>query len=47
MYELAKNAQVQQKAYENIISVLQNHDGKLTYEAISEMKYLDKCIDGK
>lgn len=47
MYELAKNPHVQQKAYDDIISVLQNHDGKLTYEALSEMKYLDKCIDGK
>lgn len=47
MYELAKHHSVQQKVYEEIVNVLQNHDGKLTYESLSEMKYLDKCIDGK
>lgn len=46
MYELAKYPDVQQKAYEEITAVLKNHDGKLTYDAISDMKYVGNCIDG-
>jgi hypothetical protein len=27
--------------------VLQKHDGKLTYEGIQQMEYLDKVVSGK
>lgn len=47
MYELAKNPEAQNRAFEEIKSVLQKHDGKLTYEAVAEMKYVECCIDGK
>lgn len=46
MYELAKNPDVQQRVHDEIDEVLAEHDGKITYESISEMKYLDACIDG-
>lgn len=46
MYELAKNTIIQQKLYEEINGVLQKYDGNLNYESLSEMKYLDACIDG-
>lgn len=47
MYELCRNPETKEKAYEEIIDVLQNYDGQLTYESLSEMKYLDNCIDGE
>jgi hypothetical protein len=27
--------------------VLNNHDGNITYETISEVEYLDKVVSGK
>lgn len=46
VHELAKNPQIQKKVTEEIDNVLEKHDGKLDYESLNEMKYLDKCIDG-
>lgn len=46
-YELAKNLDIQSKVRNEINQVLEKHDGKLTYESIHDMKYLDSCIDGK
>lgn len=46
LYELAKNPDIQKKVTEEIDSTLERHNGKLNYESFSEMKYLDKCIDG-
>ena len=47
MYELAKNPEIQQKAHAEIDEVLKKHDGRITYESISDMKYLECCLDGK
>lgn len=47
MYELARNPEAQSKAYAEINEVLRRHDGKLTYESINEMKYMENCIDGE
>lgn len=47
MYEMAKNLDIQQKVYNEIIDVLQRFDGELSYEALSEMKYLDSCVEGE
>lgn len=44
MYELANNPAIQQKVYDEICDVLQKH-GKLSYDALVEMKYLESCID--
>lgn len=46
LYELAKNPEIQQKANEEIVEVLQEHNGKITYESLNQMKYLESCIDG-
>lgn len=45
MHELAKNQEIQNKVYEEIKTVLERYDKKITYESIKEMKYLDKFID--
>lgn len=47
IYALAKNAECQTILRNEINTVLAKHDGKLTYDAIMDMKYLDYVIDGK
>lgn len=46
LYEMAKRPETQRKAYEEITSILEKHDGKLSYESLKEMRYLASCIDG-
>lgn len=47
LYEIAKNQGIQRKVQEEIDTVLKRYDGKITYDSINEMKYLECCIDGK
>jgi cytochrome P450 family 6 len=42
LIELCKNPKIQQKVQEEID---RNVDGELTYESLSELKYLECCID--
>ncbi|KAF2885196.1 hypothetical protein ILUMI_20977, partial [Ignelater luminosus] len=42
-YELALNTDIQDKLREEINAVLENNSGKITYEAVLGMKYLD-CV---
>ncbi|XP_022217127.1 probable cytochrome P450 6d5 [Drosophila obscura] len=44
IYELTQNPEVMAKAVEDVKSALEKHDGKLTYDAIQDMKYLELCI---
>lgn len=44
LYELSRNEEVQSKVREEVNAVLKRHDGKITYEAIKEMKYLDQSV---
>lgn len=46
LYELAKNADIQKKVQNEIDEIKKKHANQLSYDAVSEMKYLDWCIDG-
>lgn len=46
MYEMAKNPDIQQRVHEEIDRILEVHNGKITYDAVSDMKYLEACFDG-
>lgn len=46
LHELSLNQQIQQEVRDNINKVLQKYNGKLTYEALSEMDVLERCING-
>lgn len=45
-FELARNLDVQKRAQEEIDAVLEKHGGKLTYEILQEMTYLDMIVSG-
>lgn len=47
LFELARNQEIQCKVQDEIDLVLSKHDGKLTYDSMNEMKYLECCLDGK
>lgn len=42
--ELGKNPDIQKKVQEEIDATIEKYDGKITYEIISEMKYLDQVL---
>ncbi|XP_011299603.1 probable cytochrome P450 6a13 [Fopius arisanus] len=44
LYELALNPRIQEKVREEILKETEGCAGKLTYDAVQEMKYLDKVI---
>lgn len=46
MYELAANPEIQDKLYNEIETTLRKHRS-VSYEAISEMEFLDRVIRGK
>uniref|UniRef100_A0A6P7EZ34 Cytochrome P450 6a2-like n=1 Tax=Diabrotica virgifera virgifera TaxID=50390 RepID=A0A6P7EZ34_DIAVI len=45
LLELSKNPEIQDKLREEIRSVLKKHNNEFTYDAIMEMKYLDKVVN--
>nr|XP_022911518.1 probable cytochrome P450 6a14 [Onthophagus taurus] len=45
LYELVHNQEVQDKLREEIRRIIKKHDGKITYDGIMEMKYLDQVIN--
>jgi len=47
LYELAKHQEIQDRVRQEIKEVMAKHDNKITYDSLSEMKYLESCIDGK
>jgi cytochrome P450 family 6 len=47
LYELSVNPDIQERLRAEIDAVLEKHDGKVSYEAVQEMNYLDKVVSGK
>ena len=47
LYELALNPEIQHRLRAEILEVLSKHDGKLTYEGIQDMSYLDRVVSGE
>ena len=47
LYELALHPEIQQSLRAEIIQVLNKHDGKLTYDGMQEMLYLDRVVSGE
>ncbi|RZB39764.1 p450 domain containing protein [Asbolus verrucosus] len=45
LYELARRQDLQQKVRDEIEAVLAKYQGKITYEAIQDMKYMDQVIN--
>ncbi|KAF2897406.1 hypothetical protein ILUMI_08770 [Ignelater luminosus] len=45
LYELVQNPELQEKVRQEINTVLEKYDGKVTYDAVMEMPYLEKCIN--
>lgn len=43
VYELTKNAEIQERAREEVNSVLERHGNKITYDSVFDMPYLD-CV---
>lgn len=47
LYELAKNPDIQKRVHDEINRVLKEHNGDINYDSVTDMKYLESCIDGK
>lgn len=47
LYELAVNQEIQKKVREEVYDVLKKHGGKLTYDAVLDMKYMEMVLDGE
>lgn len=47
LYELAVNKDIQMRVREEIQAISSKYDNKITYDALSEMKYLDRVINGE
>ncbi|XP_075983804.1 cytochrome P450 6B5-like [Anticarsia gemmatalis] len=45
MYELAKHPEIQERVLQEVDEYLRRNDNVLKYECITEMPYLDACID--
>nr|APA31878.1 cytochrome p450 01657 [Brachionus plicatilis] len=44
-YNLAMNPVYQQKLCQEIDTVLERHDGKISYDSVNEMSYMDNVVD--
>jgi cytochrome P450 len=47
LYELALHPDIQQSLRTEILQVLKEHDGKLTYKSMQDMSYLDRVVSGE
>lgn len=46
-YELAVNPEIQAKLRAEITDTYENSNGKVTYETLTKMKYMDMVVNGK
>lgn len=46
MFELSINEDIQNKVRQSVIEALKKHGKIMTYEAISDMHYLEQCVHG-
>lgn len=46
LYELGRNKDIQKKVQREIDEISLKHDNKITYDSLTDMKYLEQCIDG-
>lgn len=47
LFELSQNPEVLAKVQEDIRNAIVKNDGKLNYDAIQDMKYLEACVLGE
>jgi len=47
LYELALNADIQERVRNEIDTLLERHGGNITYESDFETEYLEKFVGGK
>ena len=47
LYELALHPEMQRSVRAEILQVLNKHDGKLTYDTMQDMSYLDRVVSGE
>jgi cytochrome P450 family 6 len=47
LHELALNTEVQERLRNEIDSTLEKYEGKITYDGIQSMPYIDKVIAGE
>lgn len=47
LYSLAQNPKIQEKAHNEIDSVLSNYNNEWSYQAVKEMTYLEQIVQGK
>jgi cytochrome P450 family 6 len=45
MYEFAVNEKIQEKARDDVRNAIKKHDGKLTYDSVADMTYLEQCVN--
>ena len=47
MYELALHPEIQRSVRAEILQVLNKHDGKLTYDTMQGMTYMNRVVSGE
>jgi cytochrome P450 family 6 len=47
LYELALHPEIQHSLRAEILQVLSEQDGKLTYDSVQGMSYLDRVVSGE
>ncbi|KPJ14819.1 Cytochrome P450 6B4 [Papilio machaon] len=45
MYELARNPDMQERVIQEVDEVMRKYDGKVTFEALNELKYMEQVFD--